>query len=134
MASPSTPASWYPDPSGAPGQRYFDGEKWTEHYAGLTEAQRSAILDEAINEHLVHGAHIQSRTATQATLKYGEEPNAAIHLLIALLTCGIWIIAYIIIASSNHVQYRTLRVEQDGTVRTLDIYGNEISPPSAARR
>jgi len=23
---------WYPDPSGAPRQRYFDGEIWTEHY------------------------------------------------------------------------------------------------------
>jgi hypothetical protein len=24
---------WYPDPSGAPGQRYYDGEQWTEHHA-----------------------------------------------------------------------------------------------------
>ena len=23
---------WYPDPSGAPRQRYFDGEVWTDHY------------------------------------------------------------------------------------------------------
>lgn len=22
---------WYPDPSGTPGQRYFDGTSWTEH-------------------------------------------------------------------------------------------------------
>src|ERR1700750_1929491 len=26
----TTPAGWYPDPSGAPGQRYFDGAQWTE--------------------------------------------------------------------------------------------------------
>ena len=25
------PAGWYPDPSGAPGQRYFDGVDWTPH-------------------------------------------------------------------------------------------------------
>jgi hypothetical protein len=27
----ATPAGWYPDPSGAAGQRYFDGLQWTEH-------------------------------------------------------------------------------------------------------
>lgn len=26
----TTPSGWYPDPSGAPGQRYFDGTQWTE--------------------------------------------------------------------------------------------------------
>ena len=29
----TTPAGWYPDPSGQPGQRYFDGINWTEHRA-----------------------------------------------------------------------------------------------------
>jgi hypothetical protein len=28
------PPGWYPDPSGASGQRYFDGNDWTEHRAG----------------------------------------------------------------------------------------------------
>jgi len=31
--SPIAPPGWYPDPSGAPGQRYFDGTDWTEHRA-----------------------------------------------------------------------------------------------------
>ncbi|WP_156752077.1 DUF2510 domain-containing protein, partial [Mycobacterium sp. ACS1612] len=26
------PAGWYPNPSGAPGQRYFDGHVWTAHH------------------------------------------------------------------------------------------------------
>lgn len=26
-------AAWYPDPSGQPRQRYWDGRQWTEHYA-----------------------------------------------------------------------------------------------------
>lgn len=30
--SNNPPAGWYPDPDGSPGrQRYYDGEKWTEH-------------------------------------------------------------------------------------------------------
>ena len=27
------PAGWHPDPSGQPGQRYYDGQRWTEHFA-----------------------------------------------------------------------------------------------------
>lgn len=37
MTSPqppgNTPAGWYPDPSGAGQQRYWDGTQWTEHHA-----------------------------------------------------------------------------------------------------
>ena len=29
MSTPTTPPGWYPDPSGQPGQRYFDGLRWT---------------------------------------------------------------------------------------------------------
>jgi len=28
MGAPNPPAGWYPDPSGAPGQRYWDGQQW----------------------------------------------------------------------------------------------------------
>jgi hypothetical protein len=29
----TTPAGWYPDPDGSGGQRYFDGQSWTDHTA-----------------------------------------------------------------------------------------------------
>lgn len=31
MTTPFPPPGRYPDPSGAPGQQYFDGKDWTEH-------------------------------------------------------------------------------------------------------
>lgn len=33
VTTPSPAPGWYPDPSGAPQQRYFDGTSWTENYA-----------------------------------------------------------------------------------------------------
>ncbi len=38
MTTPPAPQpGWYPDPSGAPRQRYFDGRAWTEHYSAPTQ-------------------------------------------------------------------------------------------------
>ncbi|SKA90867.1 Protein of unknown function [Agreia bicolorata] len=31
-----TPAGWFPDPSGGPGSRWWDGQKWTEHVSDPT--------------------------------------------------------------------------------------------------
>lgn len=33
VAPVSPPAGWYVDPSGRPGQRYWDGAAWTDHTA-----------------------------------------------------------------------------------------------------
>lgn len=32
---------WYQDPSGAPRQRYFDGQGWTEHYSPLPRTPKT---------------------------------------------------------------------------------------------
>lgn len=36
-----TEPGWYPDPSGAPGQRYFDGSQWTDRAAGHQPPKKS---------------------------------------------------------------------------------------------
>jgi Host cell surface-exposed lipoprotein/Protein of unknown function (DUF2510) len=35
VTTPSPAPGWYPDPSGTPQQRYFDGQQWAEKYAPL---------------------------------------------------------------------------------------------------
>lgn len=45
MASPTPPPGWYPDPSGAPGQRYWDGQTWSAAMAppvGTPPAKKSS--------------------------------------------------------------------------------------------
>ncbi|AIM40980.1 hypothetical protein PBI_SQUIRTY_33 [Mycobacterium phage Squirty] len=39
---PSPPPGWYPDPAGSGGQRYWDGQRWTEHYAPRAVAAQIA--------------------------------------------------------------------------------------------
>ncbi|TFV60284.1 DUF2510 domain-containing protein [Mycobacterium sp. PS03-16] len=37
MGAPSPSPGWYPDPTGAPGRRFFDGQTWTDHRSAQPE-------------------------------------------------------------------------------------------------
>lgn len=74
-------AGWYVDPSGS-GQRYFDGTRWTEHH-------------------------------TPAAVQHGpvvtySGPNHALHAVVSLFTCGLWLPVWLVIAviSKPKVQVR----------------------------
>lgn len=67
-------AGWYPDPSGRPTQRYFDGELWTDSYAPLPSPQPA--YGQVINVGTNHG----------------------LHAVLTLLTCGAWLPVWIIVA------------------------------------
>jgi len=80
MTTPATPApGWYPDPGGQPGQRYHDGRRWTAHFvpAAPTASQPQAIAVAVAN---------------------GGGTNHALHLVLTLFTCGLWLPIWIIAA------------------------------------
>ena len=77
VAPPSgVPAGWYPDPFGAPADRYYDGHQWTDHVRGhFRPVERSA----------------------PATLDIRAAIGAAVVLLVSLLTSRYaidWLVRY----------------------------------------
>ena len=43
MNAPNPQPAWYPDPTGAPGLRYWDGQRWTEHIHDQTRAPADSM-------------------------------------------------------------------------------------------
>lgn len=79
-----TQAGWYPDPSGGPSQRYFDGADWTNQVAPLPMRQPTPVV---------------------------QGPNHALHAILTLLTFwmfGGWAWVWLIIALTNKKQVRYL--------------------------
>jgi hypothetical protein len=72
--APAPQPGWYPDPSGAPGQRYFDGHQWT-----ISAPPQPSIV---INNFVAPTSG----------------PNTALHLALTLFTCGMWLPVWLIIA------------------------------------
>lgn len=68
----TAPAGWYPDPSGAGGQRYFDGVDWTAHYAPPAYVQQPQYI--AVSRGSDH----------------------TFHLLMTVFTCGLWLPIWVV--------------------------------------
>ncbi len=76
---PVTPANWYPDPS-APGLlRYWDGTRWTDHRQTVTPAATATVIN---NISVPRG---------------GNGSDVALHLILTILTCGLWLPFWILI-------------------------------------
>lgn len=81
MTAPMPPAGWYPDPSGAPGQRYFDGVKWTAQRVPYLQAPSVVVNNSNV-------------------VGYGGRtgPNHVLHLLLTLFSCGLWAPVWLLLA------------------------------------
>jgi hypothetical protein len=79
----TTPAGWYPDPSGQPGQRYFDGQRWTKHFTPtpppIVQAPAPA-------------------PSVAVAVSTGGGTSHALHAVLTLLTCGLWLPIWILVA------------------------------------
>ena len=94
--SSSPPAGWYPNPSGAPGQRYFDGRDWTAHHRATPLQPKPAPSPPM-------PAPPQPASPPQTSVVI-TGPNHALHAVLTLLTfwaCGGWGWIWLIVAISN---------------------------------
>ncbi len=101
---PAAAPGWYPDPSGAPEQRFFDGFDWTEHRAPLAAQQPNgpvgglALPPPAYRLHSPAGVAWATALGTPAAggivlalnyWKWGQKSLAAAAVAAGLLTTGV---------------------------------------------
>lgn len=106
-APPAVPAGWYPDPEntsgyrygGLPSMRYFDGTQWTEHRAPIQRTQQQQRFPQQpifVQQNMV---------APPVVVRSGSSSMAGLHLVLTILTCGLWLPVWILIeiiqAASN---------------------------------
>jgi Protein of unknown function (DUF2510) len=100
MSSPP-PAGWYPNPSGAPGQRYFDGRDWTAHHRPTPLQPMPAAPPTMPAPHQPAQPPQPWPMQTNVVI---TGPNHALHAVLTLLTfwaCGGWGWIWLIVAISN---------------------------------
>ncbi|MDA0251728.1 MAG: DUF2510 domain-containing protein [Actinomycetota bacterium] len=99
---PTVPAGWYPDPDnhtgfrygGVPSMRYFDGVQWTENRTPMQRRQQPQPLQQPLI--------VNQQFAPQApVVVYTSGTNHGLHLVLTLLTCGLWLPVWIILVIVN---------------------------------
>jgi hypothetical protein len=78
---------------------------------------RRAVLDRALQLRGAQGWRIESRSDFQATIAKGERINNTLHLILTLVTAGLWALVWIIVAITGGIKRMMV---------TIDEYGNVI--------
>jgi len=124
----SPAAGWYPDPNagGSNNMRYWDGSTWTRQIKeGLTEVnttrrsgdERKAILARQLQSVVARGLRIESQSDYQAVLVEGKPVNHVLHAIITIFSCGLWGIAWIIMAVTGGEKREMIVVDEFGNVQ-----------------
>jgi hypothetical protein len=116
---PAAPAGWYPNPSGEPGQRYFDGIHWGDVRPATGDQPPSAVLDQAIVKALTSGGRLEYRSEFDAVLVYGQPVNHVLHAILSIGTGGFWLPVwwYLSSKSRRNMRREVLAVDPDGKLR-----------------
>jgi len=75
-----------------------------------------AALDRAVANELASGAELVSQAGTNAVLTKGKKVNHILHLILSVLTAGIWLIVWAILVVTNKPQRIVLSVNDQGHV------------------
>jgi hypothetical protein len=89
----------------------------TQTSGPVSAEERRQQIDAAVNEFAGNGWRIESRSDFQVVFVKGKRPNHILHLLLTLVTVGLWAIVWIILAVVKHEQRRIVTVDEYGQRR-----------------
>jgi hypothetical protein len=75
-----------------------------------------AALDRAVADELASGAKLVSQGATDALLINGKITLTALHLVLSVLTAGLWLIVWAFLVANNKPKRIVLSVNGQGQV------------------
>ena len=81
-----------------------------------TPDQRRNALAHRLQEAVSEGWRVESQTDFQATLAKGHRTNNILHLILTIVTLGLWLIVWVIVAITNKEKHRLIAIDEYGRV------------------
>ena len=81
-----------------------------------TSDQRKAAMDAALSRYGASGWRIENRSDYQATIATGKQVSHVLHLLLTLVTAGIWLIFWLGFGVLGGVKRRLVSIDEYGNV------------------
>lgn len=100
---------WYDDPERPKQLRWWNGERWE-----LAEAERQHALAIRIAHWVKWGYRVESQSPEQAVMVTGRRPNHVLHVILSVITLGLWLIVWFLVAVFGGEKRKTITVQADG--------------------
>jgi hypothetical protein len=82
----------------------------------LDPATRQAILNQALMAKAAAGFRVESQSGQQAVVVKPAVVNHAVHAILSLITCGLWLVVWLIVALSAKDLRQIIYVDDFGNV------------------
>ena len=85
----------------------------------ISSEKRNRILEEQILTHQANGKRLESQMGFQAVLVTENRPNHLIHLILTVLTGGLWALIWLYIVLTKKDRREILQVDEYGMTRLM---------------
>jgi hypothetical protein len=94
-----------------------------------TDAERRGALDGAVRRALEKGARLESRADYSAVLVVANRPNHGLHLVLSIVTLGIWLLTWLLIVRRGDEARIEVSVDEHAVIHTKPLGRPKIATP-----
>ena len=82
----------------------------------MADDERKAKIAREVEAWVRDGYRVESQSDYQAVVLKGHRTNHILHLILSLITLGLWLIVWVLVAVFGGEQRRLMTVDEDGVV------------------
>jgi hypothetical protein len=83
--------------------------------------ERKTVLAQHIQQEVAKGGRVESQNDTTAVMVYGSPVNNVLHLILTLITAGLWLLIWIPVAIFGGEKRKMLVVDELGNVQVQKV-------------
>lgn len=83
----------------------------------MSPEARKSRLEAYVSNCVSHGWRVESHSDFSATLAKGNRTNNVLHLILTIITLGVWAIVWILVAVFGGEKRMAVRVDENGEIR-----------------
>ena len=96
-------------------------DEFTADQSTMPEVERRRALAQAVVRSVAEGWRVESQTNEMAVLVRGRRPNHVLHVILSVITIGIWLAVWAIVGLISGEKRRVLTVDEFGNVLVNDL-------------
>jgi hypothetical protein len=87
-----------------------------------TAEERKSALSQMVANVSAQGYRVESQGDFQAVIIRGKRINHAVHIILSVLTAGLWLIVYGVVAATGGEKFEITQVDEWGTVSRQRLF------------